>query len=59
MFLALLTLKVEISGNYNNEEHSENKKEILFTLFTFQMEMSGNIIKLFILVLNKHYKRTK
>ena len=37
--------QIEISGNFNKDEHPKNKKLILFILLVFHFEISGNVFK--------------
>ena len=39
--MILFVFHFEISGKYFNEEHSEKQCFISFTLFVFQIEISG------------------
>ena len=39
--MTLLTFHLEISGIDFNDEHPENKQDILLTLLTFQLNISG------------------
>jgi len=36
---------IEISGNFNRDEHPKNKQFILFILLIFHFEISGNSFK--------------